>query len=76
MHCTSQCFRIAERPPTTALRGGKASEDSFTKLRANLVVAYVVEPQLDLFSEVSFKSTSWSGDLGQSLWSLPETDRI
>jgi len=50
MNCTSQWFRIAERPPTTDLRGGKASEDSFTILIANLVVEYTVDFWLDLFS--------------------------
>jgi len=31
---------MAERPPATDLRGGKASADSFTRWMANLVVAY------------------------------------
>jgi hypothetical protein len=47
---TSQCCRIAERPPTRDLRGGKTSEDSFTILMANLVVEYAVDFQLDLVS--------------------------
>ena len=55
---TSQWFRIAERPPTTDLRGGKASEDSFTRLMANLVVAYAVELQFNLPSDVAFGSTA------------------
>ena len=38
---------MAERPPATDLRGGNASEDSFTRLMANLVVAYVVDFQSD-----------------------------
>ena len=59
MHCTSQCFKIAERPPTTDLRGGKASEDSFTKLMANLVAAYVVvESQPDVFSDAVLEPTA------------------
>jgi len=57
MHCTSQWFRIAERPPTTDLRGGNASEDSFTRLIASLVVAYAVEPQPNLLSDVVLGST-------------------
>jgi len=36
-----------------ALRGGKASEDSFTILMANLVVAYAVD-----FQPVVFSSTA------------------
>ena len=47
-----------ERPPATDLRGGKTSEDSFTRLMANLVVAYAVELQLDLPSDVVFGSTA------------------
>jgi hypothetical protein len=47
MDCTSQCCRMAERPPTTDLRGGKASEDSFTRLMANFVVEYAVDFQFD-----------------------------
>jgi hypothetical protein len=50
MDNTSQCFRIAERPPMTDLSGGQTSEDSFTISMANFVVAYAVDFQLDLFS--------------------------
>ena len=53
---TSQWLRIAERPPTADLRGGKASEDSFTILIANLVAAYAVDFQLGLFSDAAFGS--------------------
>ena len=48
--CTSQWSRIAERPPRTDLSGGKTSEDSFTRLMANLVVEYAVDFQPDSFS--------------------------
>ena len=58
MYCTSQWLRIAERPPATDLRGGKASEDSFTTSMANLVAAYAVELQRDLLSDVSLGSTA------------------
>ena len=57
MSRTSQWFRIAERPPATDLRGGKASEDSFTRLMANLVVEYAVELHFDLPSDVTLGST-------------------
>jgi len=70
---TSQWFRIAERPPITDLRGGKASEDSFTRLMANLVVAYAVELQLDWFSDAALGST---GDFGWFLWPLPGTSGV
>jgi hypothetical protein len=50
VNCTSQCCRMTERPPATALSGGKTSEDSFTILMANLVVKYAVDFQFDLFS--------------------------
>jgi hypothetical protein len=50
MDSTSQCFRMAERPATTDLRGGKTSEDSFTMLMASLVAEYAVDFQLGLFS--------------------------
>lgn len=60
---TSRRFRIAESPPITDLRGGKASEESFTMLMANLVVVYAVEFQLGLFSDptcgVSSEGFGW-----------------
>jgi hypothetical protein len=40
---------MAKRPPATDLRGGKASEDSFTMLMANLVVEYAVDIRLFFF---------------------------
>ena len=54
---TSQWFRIAERPPAMDLRGGKASEDSFTRLTANLVAEYTVDPRLVVFSYAALGST-------------------
>jgi hypothetical protein len=57
MDCTSQCCRMAERPPATDLSGGKASEDSFTRLMANLVVEYAVDFQSDLLSCAAVGST-------------------
>ena len=47
---------MAERPPTTDLRGGNTSEDSFTMLMANLVVAYAVDFQSDLLPGVAVES--------------------
>ena len=52
MDHTSQWFMMAERPPASDLRGGKASEDSFTMLMANFVVAYVVDFQSGLFLSI------------------------
>jgi len=54
---TSQHFRMAERPPATDLRGGKASADSFTILMASLVAAYAVDFQPDLFLDTVFGLT-------------------
>jgi hypothetical protein len=48
---------MAERPPTTDLRGGKTSDDSFTILMANLVVEYAVDFQVDVFSCAAAGST-------------------
>ena len=68
---------MAERPPTTDFRGGNTSEDSFTRLMANLVVAYVVDFQSDLLSGAAFESAVLPAGLGGLLsWSLPGTDRI
>lgn len=44
---------MAERPPKTDLRGGKASEDSFTMLMANLVVVYAVDFKSDSFLSIA-----------------------
>ena len=70
MDCTSQWSRIAERPPTTDLSGGNASEDSFTRLMANLVVEYAVAFQSDLFLGAGLVSTVRAGDSGILFWSL------
>ena len=67
---------MAERPPATDLRGGKASEDSFTRLMANLVVAYAVDFQSDLLPGVALESALWSGVFGGLPLSLSRTDRI
>ena len=47
---------MAERPPTTDLRGGNTSEVSFTRSMANLVVAYAVDFQSNLLSGAAFES--------------------
>ena len=49
---TSQWSKIAERPPTTDLSGGKTSADSLTRLMASLVVEYAVDFQFDPFPSV------------------------
>ena len=74
MHHTSQWSRMAERPPATDLRGGNKSEDSFTRLTANLVVAYAVDVLSELFSGAALESIVPSEDFERLLWSLPETD--
>jgi hypothetical protein len=77
MDCTSQCSRIAERPPTTDLSGGKTSEDSFTRLMANLVVEYAVDFQFDSFSWASLDLVVLSSeDFGLLLCPLSRTGRI
>ena len=67
---------MAERHPTADLRGGKTSEDSFTRLMANLVVAYAVDFQSDLLSGAAFESEVWAVGSGALLWSLLETGGI
>ena len=62
---------MAERPPTTDFKGGNASEDSFTRLMANLVVAYAVDFQSDFLSGVILGSTVGPEDSGTVPWSLP-----
>jgi len=61
------------RPPATDLRGGKTSEDSFTTLMVNLVVAYAVNFQSDLLSDTALGSTVGFEDSGRLLWFLPTT---
>ena len=67
---------MAERPPTTDLRGGNTSEDSFTRLTAGLVVAYVVNFESDELSGSALGSTVLSGGFGRLVWSLPGTDGV
>ena len=57
MGLTSQLFSIVERLPATDLRGGKASEESFTILIANLVAENAVDFQLVFFSYAALGST-------------------
>ena len=66
---------MAERPPATDLRGGKASADSFTRLMANLVVAYAVGLQSDLLTGAALGSTVWSEDFWWSPFPTLKTDR-
>ena len=58
---------MAERPPATDLRGGNTSEDSFTRLMANLVVAYAVDPQSDLLPGITPRLPVSSGVFGRAL---------
>ena len=44
---------MAERPPTADLRGGKASEDSLSRLTTNLAVVYTVDFLADLFADAA-----------------------
>ena len=67
---------MAERPPATDLRGGNTSEDSFTRLMANLVVAYAVDPQSDVLSGAVPGSAVRSDDFGVLSWSFPGTERV
>ena len=76
MDRTSQCFRMAERPPATDLRGGKTSEDSFTIWIASLVVEYAVDFRLDLFLDVALGSAVSSEDFVRFLFPGLKTDRI
>ena len=79
MDHTSQWFRMAERPPATDLRGGKASDESFTIWTASLVAAYVVDFQSDLVSSIVLGFTvGFEGFEGFECWPRPglKMDRI
>ena len=76
MNHTSQWFRMAERPPITDLRGGNTSEDSFTRLIANLVVAYAVDFQSDSLSGAALGLMVWPEDFGRWVQSLAGIERI
>ena len=67
---------MAERPPAADWRGGKAAEDSFSRLMTSLVVAYAVEIQSNLLSDAAPESAMWSEDSERLLWSLPGTDKF
>ena len=58
------------------MRGGNASADSFAKLMANLVAAYAVDFQTDLFSGAASVSVVWSEGFGSVLSSFPGAGRI
>lgn len=74
---TSQCFRIAERPPATDLRGGKASEDSLTVLMASLVVEYAVDSiQPDFLLETARGSVVGFEGCRRSLCLSLKADRL
>ena len=66
---------MAERPPTTDLRGGNTSEDSFTKSTASLVVAYAVDFQSNFLSGAAPVSVVWLEGFGKPLSSLPGTSK-
>jgi len=67
---------MAEGTPARDLRGGKASEGSFTILMANLVVAYAADFRSDLFLDIAVGSTVRSEDSGRPVWSLSGTGRV
>ena len=67
---------MAERPPATDLRGGKASEDSFTICMASLVAAYVVDFQSGLFSSIALGLTMRFEGFGFRPRPDLKTDRI
>ena len=67
---------MAERPPATDLRGGNASEDSFTRSMANLVAAYAVDFKSDALSGSGLGSTVLSEGFGRLFWSVPGIDGI
>lgn len=73
---TSQWFRMAESALITESSGGNASEDPFTGLIANPVVADVVGFRSDSLSGAALGSTAWSEGLGRRARSLPRTERI
>jgi len=72
---TSQWFRMAERPPTVDLRGGKASEDSFSRLMTNLTVAYKVDSRADFFTGAAPVLAVSSEDFGRLLCPILRTER-
>ena len=61
---------MAERPPATDLRGGNASEDSFTRLMANLVVAHAVDFLSDFSSGAAPESAASFEGFGRLFWFL------
>ena len=67
---------MAERPPATDLRGGNTSEDSFTRLMANLAPAYPVDFQSDLLSGAASVLAMSPEGFGGALSSLPGTARV
>jgi hypothetical protein len=62
---------MAERAPATDLRAGDVSEDSFTRLMANLAGAYAVDFHSDLLSGATLESAVCPKGSGRLLWSLP-----
>ena len=73
---TSQWSRIAERPPTTDLSGGKTSADSLTRLMASLVVEYAVDFQFDPFPPAALGSMVGSEGPDCPSCPVPVTDWI
>ena len=67
---TSQCLKMAVRPLTTDLSGGKMSEDSFTRSMTTLVEEYATDIQPGSFwftapwSEVQSEDFEHSSSLG------------
>jgi len=75
--CTSQFSRIAQSPPATDLRGGKASEALSTVWRNILAAEDVVRPQSGLSGcrdELEWSNPSLPTPAGRSSLPLPIFD--
>ena len=64
---TSQFSRTKQRLPATDLSGPKASAESLTPRRSNLVVAYAVDFQFDLILSVAALGSTLSRGIASGL---------
>ena len=67
---------MAESPPTTDLRGGNASADSFTRSITSSVVAYAVDFQSDSLSGAAPGSMVRPEAPGRLPWLCPGTGTV
>ena len=58
------------------MEGKNASEVSFTRFMASLVVAYAVDFQSDLLTDTTFGSAASSEGIERLFWSFPRADRV